>query len=188
MKLIGSITSPYVRKVRIILNTYNYEYEFEKLQALSPRGGETLETYGSIKRIPILVRDGKTIFDSSIISEYLLAEQGVTLSVDDKLTLRLIDELSDAGVTLFQQILWKIDVDWSDERSKKVLRRYHLILVELDKTVDKLTELQKEWLFCVLDWLLLRSIFNWESEYKNLELFYMNNRNLDKFTKTSPRD
>jgi hypothetical protein len=118
----------------------------------------------------------------------LLAEQGVTLSVDDKLTLRLIDELSDAGVTLFQQILWKIDVDWSDERSKKVLRRYHLILVELDKTVDKLTELQKEWLFCVLDWLLLRSIFNWESEYKNLELFYMNNRNLDKFTKTSPRD
>lgn len=70
MKLIGSYTSPYARKVRIVLAEKKIDYEFvidspwvadTKVPDLNPLG-----------KIPVLVLDDNTpLFDSRVIVEYI---------------------------------------------------------------------------------------------------------------------
>ncbi|MCX7162830.1 MAG: glutathione S-transferase [Betaproteobacteria bacterium] len=70
MKLIGSLTSPYVRKIRIVLAEKKIDYDLvlespwvegSKVVALNPLG-----------KVPVLVLDDdSTLFDSRVIAEYL---------------------------------------------------------------------------------------------------------------------
>ncbi len=185
MKLIGSTTSPFVRKVRLLLE--GQDYEFETLKALSPEGVKKLESYGPVRRIPILIDGEKVIFDSSLISEYLLAKKSIVLSLDEKLTLKLIDELCDAGIILFQQKLWEIDPLWENEFSKRTDARANAILDQLEQYAanDSFTQLQKDWLFCVLDWINLRQVFDWTLR-SNLLSLYKKLEQSDKYTSTRP--
>jgi len=184
MKLIGSTTSPFVRKVQLLLA--DEEYEFEQIKALTPEGAKKLNSYVPSRRIPVLIVDGKTIFDSTIISEYLLEKKSIRLSIDEKLTLRLIDELCDSCILLFQHKFWDIDSNWENEVSKRMYGRSLAILKTLDQmiSVDQLTELQKDWLYCVLDWLRLRSVINWQRDHQNLLSFFDSAKNLDKYQST----
>lgn len=70
MKLIGSHTSPFVRKVRIVLAEKKIEYEFE---VDSPWTAETrVPEFNPLGKIPVLVLDdGSTLFDSRVIAEYI---------------------------------------------------------------------------------------------------------------------
>ena len=172
MKLIGSTTSPYVRKVRLLLG--DTDYEFETLKALTPEGSKLLETYGPVKRIPILLIDGKQIFDSTIICDYLLEKQGTVLTVDDKLNLRLIDELCDSCIILFQQKAWQIDPDWQNEMSTRMLSRAFGILDTIEQLLkdEQLSDFQRDWLYCVIDWLSFRSVINWEKGHPEMQKFY----------------
>ena len=70
MKLIGSLTSPYVRKVRIVLAEKKIEYEFELDSPWSPES--KVPNINPLGKIPVLVLDEESIlFDSRVISEYL---------------------------------------------------------------------------------------------------------------------
>ncbi len=70
MKLIGSYTSPFVRKVRVVLAEKKIEYDFvvdspwtaeSKVPAVNPLG-----------KIPVLMLDDETpLFDSRVIVEYI---------------------------------------------------------------------------------------------------------------------
>lgn len=70
MKLLGSLTSPYVRKVRIVLAEKKIEYE---LVLDSPWvAGSTVSKYNPLGKIPVLVLDDdSTLYDSRVIVEYL---------------------------------------------------------------------------------------------------------------------
>lgn len=186
MKLIGSKTSPFVRKVRLLLQDQNYD--FEELKALSPEGTEKLKQYGPVLRIPILIVGGQTLFDSSLICEYLLEKKNITISIEEKMTLKLIDELCDAGISLFQQILWNIDPEWKNEQSKRNLLRANSILEVLNEKQknDSLTSFQKDWLFCVLDWFQFRDVIKWQDNYKNLFNFYQENISNPNYLSTKP--
>ena len=188
MKLIGSTTSPYVRKVRLLLE--NVDYEFETLKALSPEASSILEKYGPVKRIPILIDNGKHLFDSTIICEYLLEQKSIQLSIDEKLTLKLIDELCDACIALFQQKIWKLDKRWQNEFSTRMLSRAFgiLDLLESLQAEGKLTSFQKDWLYCVLDWLSFRSVINWIENHPCLSNFYDNSKSLSKYASTKLED
>lgn len=70
MKLIGSTTSPYVRKVRVVLAEKKIEYEFVVESPSSP--DSTVANFNPLARIPVLILDDETpIFDSPVIVEYL---------------------------------------------------------------------------------------------------------------------
>jgi glutathione S-transferase len=70
MKLIGSLASPFVRKVRIVLAEKKIEYEFEidnpwKADAVTPK-------FNPLGKVPVLVRDdGTALFDSRVIIAFL---------------------------------------------------------------------------------------------------------------------
>jgi len=70
MKLIGAVTSPYVRKVRIVLAEKKLEYQFvlEDVWAADT----TIVQSNPLGKVPCLVMEGgEALFDSRVIVEYL---------------------------------------------------------------------------------------------------------------------
>ena len=70
MKLIGSLTSPFVRKVRVVLAEKKIECDFE---IDSPWTSDTkVPSLNPLGKIPVLILDeGMSLFDSRVICEYL---------------------------------------------------------------------------------------------------------------------
>jgi glutathione S-transferase len=70
MKLIGSLTSPYVRKARIVLAEKKIEYEFVLDNPWNADSG--VAKLNPLGKVPVLVLDDEsTLFDSRVIVEYL---------------------------------------------------------------------------------------------------------------------
>ena len=70
MKLLGSLASPYVRKVRVVLAEKKLDYEFILEDVWSPE--TTIALSNPLGKVPCLVmEDGGAMFDSSVIVEYL---------------------------------------------------------------------------------------------------------------------
>ena len=70
MKLIGSLTSPYVRKVRIVLAEKKIECELVIDSPWTP--DSEVPNYNPLGKIPVLVLDdSSTLFDSAVIVEYI---------------------------------------------------------------------------------------------------------------------
>jgi len=70
MKLIGAITSPYVRKVRIVMAEKKLDYQFLPEDVWSV--DTTITTSNPLGKVPCLVMEGgEAVFDSRVIVEYL---------------------------------------------------------------------------------------------------------------------
>ena len=70
MKLLGSLGSPYVRKVRIVMSEKKLDYQFvtEDVWAADSAIGES----NPLGKVPCLVMEGgEALFDSRVIVEYL---------------------------------------------------------------------------------------------------------------------
>ncbi len=70
MKLIGSVTSPYVRKVRIVMAEKKLDYEFVTEDVWN--AATTIGEVNPLGKVPCLVMEGaEALFDSRVIVEYL---------------------------------------------------------------------------------------------------------------------
>ena len=70
MKLIGSLTSPYVRKVRVVLAEKKLEFQFVEEDVWSK--DSTISTANPLGKVPCLIMEGgEAMFDSRVITEYL---------------------------------------------------------------------------------------------------------------------
>ena len=106
MKLIGSYTSPFVRKISILLLEKGIEFEFVNEQPYNAENG--VAQYNPLGKVPALVTDeGDYWFDSPIIAEYieLLGVAPAMLPADPKAALAmkqieaLADGIMDAALT-----------------------------------------------------------------------------------------
>lgn len=78
MKLYGSLTSPYVRKVRAFMHEKGIECDFVVEAATDPAGN--VARLNPLGKIPVLVRDdGETLFESMMLIEYLDSLRGAPL-------------------------------------------------------------------------------------------------------------
>jgi glutathione S-transferase len=69
MKLIGSPTSPYVRKVRIVMSEKRLDYQLENEDVW---GSDRILHANPLGKVPCLVMEGaEAVFDSRVIVEYL---------------------------------------------------------------------------------------------------------------------
>ncbi|MBX9793067.1 MAG: glutathione S-transferase N-terminal domain-containing protein [Burkholderiaceae bacterium] len=69
MKLIGSLTSPYVRKVRIVLAEKKLDYHLEVEDVW---GNDRILASNPLGKVPCLVMEGgEAVFDSRVIVEYV---------------------------------------------------------------------------------------------------------------------
>ncbi|MBL8485264.1 MAG: glutathione S-transferase [Rhodocyclaceae bacterium] len=70
MKLIGSLTSPYVRKARLVLAEKKLDYEF--VQDVPWNDDTQVPLVNPLGKVPVLVVDEDyVLFDSRVITEYL---------------------------------------------------------------------------------------------------------------------
>lgn len=70
MKLIGSLASPYVRKVRIVMAEKRLDYKLELEDVWA--GKSSITEANPLGKVPCLVMEGgEAVFDSRVIVEYL---------------------------------------------------------------------------------------------------------------------
>ncbi|MFM8609013.1 MAG: glutathione S-transferase N-terminal domain-containing protein [Burkholderiaceae bacterium] len=70
MKLIGAVTSPYVRKVRIVMAEKKLDYQFVPEDVWS--ADTSIGLSNPLGKVPCLVLDGgEAVFDSRVIVEYM---------------------------------------------------------------------------------------------------------------------
>jgi glutathione S-transferase len=70
MKLIGSLASPYVRKVRIVMAEKKLDYKLELEDVWAP--GSAITNANPLGKVPCLVMEGgEAVFDSRVIVEYV---------------------------------------------------------------------------------------------------------------------
>ena len=133
MKLIGSITSPYVRKVRIVMAEKQLDYQFELEDLSSPNS--QISRLNPLGKIPCLViESGEAIFDSRVIVEYLdaLSPVGplIPASGIERARIRtweaLADGILDASILARNESTWPQRKEtersqaWIDRQMKKV--------------------------------------------------------------------
>ena len=108
MKLYGSRTSPYVRKVRIVMIEKRIECDFVEENVWS--ADTTVTSHNPLTKIPVLVLDdGMTLYDSRVIVEYLDGVTPVSRLIPDSGRERAIvkrwealgDGIGDAGIAIF---------------------------------------------------------------------------------------
>jgi glutathione S-transferase len=69
MKLLGAYTSPYVRKVRIVLAEKKLDYQFALEDVW---GSDAITSANPLGKVPCLVMEGgEAVFDSRVIVEYV---------------------------------------------------------------------------------------------------------------------
>ncbi|MBQ0942939.1 glutathione S-transferase N-terminal domain-containing protein [Ideonella sp. 4Y16] len=112
MKLIGSLTSPYVRKVRVVLAEKKLDYHFVLEDVW---GNDQILTSNPLGKVPCLVMDaGEAIFDSRVIVEYVdtLSPVGKLIppSGRERVEVRtweaLADGLLDASIAARMEAVW----------------------------------------------------------------------------------
>jgi glutathione S-transferase len=70
IRLLGSLTSPYVRKVRIVMAEKRIEYQLELEDVWAP--DTRIHDANPLGKVPCLImEDGGAVFDSRVIVEYL---------------------------------------------------------------------------------------------------------------------
>ena len=108
MKLVGSLTSPYVRKVRIVLAENNIGYDFDV--DIPWNVGSHVPDYNPLGKVPVLILDdGAVLFDSRVIVEYLDSTSStlrlIPESNRDRIMVKrweaLADGICDAAATIF---------------------------------------------------------------------------------------
>jgi glutathione S-transferase len=112
MKLIGSLTSPYVRKVRIVMaeKKLDYQHELEDVWA-----SDKILASNPLGKVPCLVLPGgEAIFDSRVIVEYLDTRSPVSRLIPEgsreRIEVRTWEALAD-GI-LDAAILARLEQNW----------------------------------------------------------------------------
>jgi glutathione S-transferase len=79
MRLLGTTTSPYARKVRVVLNAIGRPYEFLDIRGAA--GAAALKEVAPLGKIPVLIGDEADIVmpDSSLIVGWLWARESTAL-------------------------------------------------------------------------------------------------------------
>ena len=127
MKLIGSLTSPYVRKVRIVMaeKKLDFQHELEDVWA-----SDKILASNPLGKVPCLVLPGgEAIFDSRVIVDYLDTRSPVSRLIPEgsreRIEVRTWEALAD-GI-LDAAILARLEQNWpgrtAEQRSQKWVDR-----------------------------------------------------------------
>jgi glutathione S-transferase len=133
MKLVGTLTSPFVRKVRIVMAEKKLDYGYVDIDVMA--ADSPIGQYNPLGKVPCLVLEGgEAVYDSRVIAEYLdtLSPVGKLIppSGRERLEVKtweaLADGLLDAAVVARQEQAWPGRPDdqrcqaWIDRQRGKI--------------------------------------------------------------------
>jgi len=200
MKLIGSLTSPYVRKVRIVMAEKKLDYRFELENVWSP--DTQIQQYNPLGKVPCLVmEDNGALFDSRVIVEYLDTLSPVSRLIPQsgreraavKCWEAIADGVLDACVAIFkenQRPEAQRSVEWVDRQYGKI----HASLDAMNKSLGEHAfcmgvnySLADIAVGCALSYLDLRfGALDWRGEHANLARLHEKLAARQSFADTAP--
>lgn len=183
MKLIGSLTSPYVRKVRVVMADKKLDFSFEQENVWGPE--TTIQQVNPLGKIPCLVmEDGSTLYDSRVIAEYLdtispvckLLPPNGRDRAEVKLWEALADGVIEAAVLAFVERRDRAPEQQSAKWIERQMGKVHAGLREMSVRLGDSAycmgihyTLADVAVGCALGWLALRfPDIDWRSDYPNL--------------------
>jgi glutathione S-transferase len=99
MQLLGSVASPFVRRLRLVLA--GQPYQFLALNIFESEGRSVLVKHNPARKVPVLVDNEQVIFDSGVIYRYLTQKLKLPpLSWDQENSLTTINACTDSLVEL----------------------------------------------------------------------------------------
>jgi glutathione S-transferase len=200
MKLIGSTSSPYVRKVRIVLADKKLDYEFTLEDVWSAHS--IIQEHNPLGKIPCLIVDDKeALFDSRVLAEYLDTLSPVSRLIPQsgrerayvKCLEALCDGTNDALIAVRlerQRPVEQQNPDWVNRQLSKV----NASLLELSHKLGEQSfftginySLADISAGCLLGYLEFRfSEIDWRGSYPNLDTFYKKMMSRQAFIDTLP--
>jgi glutathione S-transferase len=201
MKLIGSLTSPYVRKVRIVFSEkkVDVDLELENVWATDTK----IALNNPLGKVPcLLLDDGAAIYDSRVIAEYgdtlspvaQLIPSGGRERATVKTWEALADGIMDAGILARLEATWRPadqqSPAWIDRQMRKIDGALRQISSELGENTwchsNQLT-LADIAVGCALGYLILRfPAVTWQIQYPNLDRLYQKLMQRPSFSETAP--
>ncbi len=155
--LIGSLTSPYVRKLRLLLHE-NKAVEFKTINYLEKNDSDYLKLINPINQIPIFIDDEQTIYDSRVIFNYLCKKNGWSaMNIEDENRLSAVDAAMDSAINLFSLHRGGLDLNGGNTYVERQKERITAILNFLTPWVES-QQAEKDWNFLTMS---LFSFLNW---------------------------
>ena len=119
MKLIGATTSPYVRKVRIVMAEKKLDYQFVEEDVWNT---DTILASNPLGKVPCLVMEGgEAVFDSRVIVEYLDARSPLARLIPEpnreRTEVRTWEALADGLVDAL--ILARLEATWQGRAAEQ---------------------------------------------------------------------
>ena len=201
MKIIGSLTSPYARKVRVVLAEKKIEADFVPENVWVPE--TAIGQHNPLGKIPCLVMDdGSAVFDSRVIVEYVdtLSPVGKLIPADGreraavKTWEALADGLLDAGILARLEATWRPAEQqspaWVERQMSKInaaLKGMSLGLGESNYCHNNQFSLADVAVGCALGYLDFRfPSLNWRAPYPNLDQLHQRLMQRQSFKDTTP--
>ncbi len=178
IKVIGSLTSPFVRTVRAACAELSVEYDLLETtfyKKMSDADQAIIDSNNPLMKVPVLLDGEQVVLDSRVIIEYLrdkfetspVFKSGYANKAEEQNVITTIYGMVDAGVLRF--ILSSEDVDMNTGYLKRSLERMKNGLEYLDAHPDlgKDFGVAEMLLICALDWFTKRDVVDW-SGYANI--------------------
>ena len=174
MKLYGSFTSPYVRRLRILLG--EQDYEFIDAPTSTPEGRAILSQVNPTMKIPMFEDKGEVLCDSGLIAQYLHDKLDIpALSYHDLNIIKIIDAITDSYIQLF--LLSRSGFDTSESKMYFNLQRERIersfTFLENSITTGMITSSNWNYmtisLVTSIEWLMVRQLHDF-SDYQQLVL------------------
>ncbi|GLX79149.1 glutathione S-transferase [Thalassotalea insulae] len=189
MKLLGSTTSPFVRRLRVFLAEQNYQ--FVNLDIFAEQDRQVLTENNPAQKVPALIDGEQCIYDSRVIYRYLVQKfQQPPLSWAQENLLTLIDSVNDSLVATL--LLQRSNIDTMQEGLFFNLQRERIASVFQVLDGEVANGAFTEWhypaicLWCLLDWAEFRQLAKWQ-HLPNLASFYQQQASRVILAETDPR-
>lgn len=159
--LVGSAPSPFTRRLRLLMESI--PHEFKAINIYEAAGAAELKRLSPTNQIPVLLEDGKPIFDSRVIFNYINDKHRCeTMTLEKENALTVAESMMNGGVNKF--LLIKSGVDAAKpmmflDRNLERIETTHQWLLNWLKT-----PMSKEWNFVSMtvysayDWMRFRDI------------------------------
>lgn len=188
MKLLGSTTSPYVRRTRLLLG--DTDHEFVSLDIYG-ENRDVLRRNNPALKIPMLIDGDQEIYDSRVIARYLAEKQDrPALSWDQENQLTLIDAANDSAVILLLSERSGIDTGsgamFYDIQHERIMTTLRTLSALVDAGEFEHWHYPAICLFCLVDWLAFRDLVDFTG-VESLIAFRDRMREQPQVTATDPR-
>ena len=170
MTLYGSLPSPYVRRVRMLLE--GVDYQFNNINVYDDAQRAEFSAISPLRKLPVLTDGDTSIFDSHVIAEHIRKKrQWPETTIEQHNLISAIDAVTDSLIVIFMSKRSGIEVSKDKLLFKLQLERLPVILNWLNQQAK--TGIFSAWnlatiaLISMVDWVRFRELYDL-SDYSDL--------------------